>query len=78
MTLHNGTLEKLLALCRSDARVMLLGPSTPLSPVLFDYGIDLLAGSVVERIGPVLRAVSQGGNFRQVRRAGVRLVTMIP
>ena len=75
MTLHNGTLEALLALCSPDAKVMLLGPSTPLSPVMFDYGIDLLAGAVVEKINPVLEAVRQGGNFRQVRRAGVRLVT---
>ena len=75
MTLHNGTLEALLSLCSSNAQVMLLGPSTALSPVLFDYGIDLVAGAVVEKIEPVLQVVSQGGNFRQVRRAGVRLVT---
>ena len=55
---------------------MLLGPSTPLSPVMFDYGVDLLAGSIIEKIEPVLQVVSQGGNFRQVRRAGVRLVTI--
>ena len=76
MTIHNGTLESLLALCRPEAQVMLLGPSTPLSPVLFRYGVDLLAGSVVEDIDGVMRAVAQGGNFRQVHRAGVRLVTL--
>lgn len=76
MSLHNGTLESLLALCQSDAQVLLLGPSTPLSPVLFDYGIDLLAGAIVENIEAVLQVVRQGGNFRQVRRAGVRLVTL--
>ena len=75
MTLHNGTLETLLSLCSSEATVMLLGPSTPLSPVMFDYGIDLLAGAVVDEIKPVLQVVREGGNFRQVRRAGVRLVT---
>ena len=75
MTLHNGTLEALLVLCSPDAKVLLLGPSTPLSQVMFDYGIDLLAGAVVEKINPVLETVRQGGNFRQVRRAGVRLVT---
>jgi uncharacterized protein (DUF4213/DUF364 family) len=76
MTFHNGTLEDLLALCHPDAQVLVLGPSTPLSPLLFDYGIDFLAGSIVETIEPVLRVIRQGGNFRQVRRAGVRLVTL--
>lgn len=75
LTLLNGTFDSLLALCSPRARVMMLGPSTPLSPVMFDHGVDILAGSIVENIEEVLRVVSQGGNFRQVRKAGVRLVT---
>jgi uncharacterized protein (DUF4213/DUF364 family) len=75
-TLINHTFEELMALCRPEAKVLLLGPSTPLSPVLFDYGVHLLSGSVVEDIEAVLQAVSQGANFRQVHRCGVRLVTM--
>jgi uncharacterized protein (DUF4213/DUF364 family) len=75
-TLLNHTFEGLMALCRPEALVLLLGPSTPLSPILFDYGVHLLSGSVVEDIEAVLRAVSQGANFRQVHRQGVRLVTM--
>ena len=77
MTLANHTLEGLLKLCSQEAVVMVLGPSTPLSPVLFDFGIDFISGSVVTRIDPVLRAVAQGGNFRQVHKAGVRLVNMV-
>ena len=76
LTLINHSLENLLKLCSPQARVILLGPSTPLSPVLFDYGVDLLCGSVVTDIEPVLRAVSQGANFRQVHRAGVRLISV--
>ncbi len=75
-TLMNRTFDDLIALCRPDALVIVLGPSTPLSPVLFDYGVHILSGSVVEDIDAVLRAVSEGANFRQVRRYGVRLVTM--
>ena len=75
-TLMNRTFDDLIALCRPDALVLVLGPSTPLSPVLFDRGAHILSGAVVEDIEPVLRAVSQGANFRQVRRHGVRLVTM--
>ena len=75
-TLINHTFEDLLALCRPEALVLVLGPSTPLSPILFNHGVHLLSGSVVENEEAVLRAVSQGANFRQVHRQGVRLVTM--
>jgi uncharacterized protein (DUF4213/DUF364 family) len=78
MAFANHTLAELLQLCSSEATVMLLGPSTPLSPVLFDHGIDLLSGSLVEAIEPVLRNVSQGANFRQIHQAGVRLITVAP
>lgn len=76
MTLINRSLEALLALCNPRATVLLLGPSTPLSPIVFGHGIDLLSGAVVTDIDPVLAAIRQGANFRQVHRAGVRLVTM--
>ncbi|MDR7519993.1 MAG: DUF364 domain-containing protein [Armatimonadota bacterium] len=75
-TFINHTFEGLMALRRPDALVVVLGPSTPLSPVLFDYGADVISGTVVEDVDAVLRAVSQGANFRQLRRQGVRLVTM--
>jgi uncharacterized protein (DUF4213/DUF364 family) len=76
MTLINHSLENLLKLCGPAATVLLLGPSTPLSPVLFEHGVDLLSGSVVTDIDRVLDAIKQGANFRQVHRSGVRLVTM--
>jgi len=75
-TLLNHTFEELMVLCRPEAKVLVLGPSTPLSPIVFNYGVHLLSGSVVEDIEAVLRAVSQGANFRQIHRQGVRLVTM--
>jgi uncharacterized protein (DUF4213/DUF364 family) len=75
-TLINHTFEGLMALCRPKALVLVLGPSTPLSPILFDHGVDILSGSVVEDVDSVLWAVSQGANFRQIHRQGVRLVTV--
>lgn len=79
-TLINHTFDQLMALRRPSssraALVLVLGPSTPLSPVLFDHGVHLLSGAVVEDVDAVLRAVSQGANFRQVHRHGVRLVTL--
>lgn len=56
----NKTLPRLLELSR-DAYVVLVGPSVPLAPVLFDHGVDLLAGTVVLDPEGALAAVQQGG-----------------
>jgi uncharacterized protein (DUF4213/DUF364 family) len=76
MAIANHTLEDLLKLCSPQALVMVLGPSTPPSQVLFDYGVHILACSVVTAIEPVLQAIVQGANFRQIHRIGVKLVTL--
>jgi hypothetical protein len=75
MTLVNGTFAGLAALCRRDAFVLVLGPSTPLSPLLFDHGVDAISGAVVTDIPAVLAAVSQGANFRQI--TGRKLLTVL-
>ena len=77
MTFINHTLQGLLDLCKPEAYILVLGPSTPLSPVMAEYGVNLLAGSIVEDIPAVLAAVGQGANFRQVHKAGVRLITQL-
>jgi len=73
-SLINHTLDGMLALCRPGVVVMVLGPSTPLSPVLFEYGVTILSGSRVVDEGAVLRTVGQGASFRQVE--GVKLLTI--
>jgi uncharacterized protein (DUF4213/DUF364 family) len=75
-TLINNTLDGLLRLCAPQALIIILGPSTILSPEMFKYGIDLLCGAIVEDIPSVIKTVRQGGNFQQVHRAGVRLVSI--
>jgi hypothetical protein len=77
MTLVNGTMESMLALCSPGAYVILLGPSAPLTPLLFDFGIDAVSGALVTSEEPVLKTIMQGGNFHQVHRAGVRLVNLV-
>jgi len=70
--LINHTLDDLLALCRPEALVVILGPSTPLSPVLFDHGATIIAGSRVIDEVAVLNYIGQGATFQQV--TGVRLL----
>lgn len=71
--LINQTLDGLLSLCTPRATVMLLGPSTPLSPVLFDHGVEIISGARIVDEAAVLRTVGQGASFRQVE--GVKLLT---
>jgi len=75
-TLINHTFEEVLALRKPGAKVLLLGPSTPLSPLLFKHGIDVLSGTVVKEPDRVIALVRQGATFRQIRNHGVRLVTI--
>jgi uncharacterized protein (DUF4213/DUF364 family) len=70
---ENHTVDRLLELSKNSFVVM-LGPTTPLSPVLFDYGVDMLAGTKVVEPDKTIRSISQGAMFRQVE--GVRLITM--
>ncbi|MBN2043959.1 MAG: DUF364 domain-containing protein [Anaerolineales bacterium] len=76
MAFVNGTMEGLLELCPSEAYIIILGPSTPLSPIMFSAGANLLCGSIVEKIDPVCQSVLSGDNFRQVKKNGVRLVAI--
>jgi len=58
-TIANKTLPRLLELSR-QALVVLVGPSTPLTPILFDYGVDVLAGTVVVQPQTLWRVVQEG------------------
>ena len=74
-SLINHTFDHLIGLCRPDAFVVLLGGSTPLTPVLFDRGVDALSGTRVVDVPVALQAIGQGATFRQI--AGKRLLTMM-
>jgi len=70
----NHTAERLLELSRNNFVVM-LGPTTPLAPVLFGYGVDAIAGVKVVEPEKAIHSISEGAIFSQVE--GVKLVTMV-
>jgi uncharacterized protein (DUF4213/DUF364 family) len=75
-SLLNHTFDDLVGLCKQDAYILLLGPSAPLTPVLFEAGVDAISGTRVVDPERVLRTVGQGATFRQVKRGGgLRLLT---
>ncbi|MBL7065519.1 MAG: DUF364 domain-containing protein [Anaerolineae bacterium] len=73
-SLINHTFDDLVGLCRPDAFVILLGGSAPLTPVLFDRGVDAISGTRVVDVPAALQAVGQGATYRQI--PGKRLLTM--
>ena len=69
----NHTIEELLSLCR-DSYVVLTGPTSPLTPVLFDFGIDAICGTQVVNVDNVERFVMQAAIFKQIRHQGCATV----
>ena len=59
-TLINKTMPRLLELSR-NARVVVAGPSTPLHPLMFDHGVDLLGGLIVD--DAAFGVASRGGRW---------------
>ncbi len=71
----NHTIEKLLQLCRPQAYVVIVGDTAPLSPVLFDHGINAICGTRVIDPRLALHCVSQGATYQQIK--GIRQLTMV-
>ena len=69
----NHTLEGLLNLCKK-AYIVMIGPTTPLSSILFDHGIDVICGTKVIDSEKLIRFISEGATFKEV--SGVRLLTL--
>jgi uncharacterized protein (DUF4213/DUF364 family) len=73
-TIANGSLPGLLGMIES-AKTVLVGPSTPLAPPLFDFGVHALSGFVAADLEGVVRTVQEGGGVRAMRPFG-RFVTL--
>lgn len=71
----NHTIDDLLSLC-AQSFVVLTGPTSPLTPVLFDHGVDVICGTRVADREQVVRYISQAATFRQLHGHGVRLLTL--
>lgn len=73
-TIINKTLPRLLELCRGS-KIILTGPSTPLTPLLFRHGIDVLAGTIVTDEVMFWQLIKEGG-FRKLFKNSVRLINV--
>ena len=66
-SLVNRTLPRILRQA-SGARVAMIGPSTPLTPRLFGYGIDTLGGLIVTDSQGLAKAIQAGALPREFAR----------
>ncbi len=77
-TLINRTFEEILRLCSPKSFKMLIGPSTPLNPFLFELGVDALSGAIVINKEKVYKYILQGATFKQIHKSGaVKLYVML-
>ena len=61
-TLINKSLERLLELAE-DTYTIIAGPSTPMTPVMFKYGVDMLAGIRIRDPRRVLEGISRSSGM---------------
>ncbi|MBC3889190.1 hypothetical protein GH810_12785 [Acetobacterium paludosum] len=64
--LENKTMPRLLQLCQKPFTVI-WGPSTPLTNVLFEFGVDALIGSLISSTADVIRIAGEGGIATRLR-----------
>jgi hypothetical protein len=67
--LINRSLPRILRLAR-NGRVALIGPATPMTPRLHDYGIEVLGGLVVDNPTGLASAIRAGALPREFGRFG--------
>ncbi len=60
-----------------NAKIIILGPTTPVSPVLFDHGADYLCGSLVTNPDRVAASITMGMCFRDIKKRGGILFTRL-
>lgn len=72
-SLINHTFEDLMSLCK-DKFVVMVGPTSTLSTVLFDYGVDIISGIKVIQPERMLTCITEGAMFKQIE--GLKYLSM--
>lgn len=71
----NHTFTDIMDYVSEEAFTIVLGPSAPLTPVLFDYGVNAVCGTQVKDPELLIKYLKQGATFRDLK--GKRLVTVL-
>lgn len=65
----NHTIDDLLGFAKNK-KVALVGPGTPLTPALFEHGINVLSGMIVTDPDLAFRVAVEGGAVQALKKAG--------
>lgn len=60
-----------------QAKIVVLGPTTPVSPALFSHGADYLCGSVVTNMEKVAQGIRAGLPFKKIKKNGGVIFTQL-
>ncbi len=74
-SIPNHTFDGIMKYVVPECYVIVLGPTTPLSSILFDYGVDAVSGTRVLDIPYVLSQVKEATPFRYLK--GVEHLTLL-
>jgi len=76
-SLTNHTFENIIKFVNKGSYVIMLGPTTPVSSILFDYGVDAISGLFVrkENINFVIAQVKEATPYRYIK--GKEYVTIL-
>ncbi len=66
-TFVNKSIKRILELSKGKYTIV-FGPSTPLSTVLFDYGVDMIGGILIKEESKVFNIISQGGSIKNFNK----------
>jgi uncharacterized protein (DUF4213/DUF364 family) len=61
LTLVNDTFEEVIKRTPNAKYRVIMGPTVPLSPVLFDFGVDQIGGTLIDDPALTIRYCSHGG-----------------
>jgi len=73
-TLVNHTFDELANMAKNSFNIM-LGPTSIMSPILFDYGINAICGVTFTNEEAAIRHISEGGSVRSLK--GAKQITML-
>ncbi len=74
-TLTNHSFADVMSYLKPEAYKLILGPSTPLTDILFEFGLDAVSGTSVSEPAVLLQYLKQGANYRQLK--GKKMLTLL-
>ena len=68
-TLVNGTAEDMISYANAG-KIAFVGPGTPLCPMLFELGVNVLSGMIVNDSRSASRIIAEGGAVHALKKIG--------